>query len=441
MTSKWSPPLPPQLRDDAEAELAREPPLEVSSRSAGETLHELQVLQIELEMQNDALRHAQIALEESRDLYVDLYEFAPVGYLTLSRNGQIEAINLTGAALLGDDRSRLTQNRFARFVVSEDKDQWHRHFLHALRQEGKQSCEVGLKRRDGSIFGVLLTLLSGDAASPLRLTLTDITERRQAVSLLRDANRRLEMLATEQAVHLRQLAGALTHAEQRERDRLYELLHGDLQPLLVAARLSLSSMSTRTPAQECLSIAAEAAGHIGKGLQIARTLSQHLNPPLIRERGLAAALESLIGWVKCNHSLEVVLTCTPDDEPDDLAIRLLCFNAVRELLMNTVKHAGTTRVNVALQLADFDTLRIVVSDQGSGFDPTVTTNGSGLAAIAYRMAMVGGSLQVESQPGHGTTATLLAPLRLAITPKWANDSRERRSAGRERHDDQDTDRG
>ncbi len=88
-----------QLQSAAEQRLACAPEPD-SSRTAEELLHALQVHQIELEMQNEALRLTQIALEESRDGYLDLYEFAPVGYLTLTDSGLIAAINLNGAALL-----------------------------------------------------------------------------------------------------------------------------------------------------------------------------------------------------------------------------------------------------------------------------------------------------------------------------------------------------
>src|ERR1035437_8166357 len=120
------------LRGDAEAELKHTPRAEVPARSAGELLHELQVHQIELEIQNEALREAQVALEESRDRYVDLYEFAPVAYLTLSATGQIEAINLTGATLLGIERESFLHNRFTRFVASEDRDRGQGNFFYTL---------------------------------------------------------------------------------------------------------------------------------------------------------------------------------------------------------------------------------------------------------------------------------------------------------------------
>src|SRR3989338_4480824 len=102
---------PGSLRAEAEARLARAPPADGTQRPAKELLHELQVHQIELEMQNDTLRQTQLDLEESRDRYMDLYDFAPIGYLTLTRGGLIREVNLTGALLLGMERNKLAQDR------------------------------------------------------------------------------------------------------------------------------------------------------------------------------------------------------------------------------------------------------------------------------------------------------------------------------------------
>src|SRR5690242_10337676 len=120
-------PTPAELRRQAEAEFAHARPARPPARSAEELLHDLQVHQIELEMQNEALRQSQIALEESRDAYADLYDFAPVGYATLTPRGSISKINLTGAAQLRVPRERLLRKRFASFVAAEDQDWWHRH--------------------------------------------------------------------------------------------------------------------------------------------------------------------------------------------------------------------------------------------------------------------------------------------------------------------------
>lgn len=439
MNMKWAPSPPTQLRDDAEAEIsgrgAHAPPAEA-------LVHELQVHQIELEMQNEALRQTQVDLEESRDRYADLYEFAPVGYLILSRAARIVAINLTGAALLGEERGKLLQRGFAPFVAAADRAGWQQHFQEALRKSGKQTCELELQRSDGSRFAACLDCLSSttdDTEGTLRVTLTDITERRRAVAELRQAKERLEHFAAEQAAHLRELAGELTRAEQRERDRLHELLHDEVQPLLVAARLSLSGLGPRSAQADCLRVAAEACTHIGQVIQVARALSRQLSPPLIREQGLNAALESLCRWVSNNHGLEVRLRSAPDTEPDDVALRLLCFSAVRELLMNVVKHANVARVTLTLRRVEGDTLCIVVADRGNGCDPARLADGSGLSGITRRLGMFGGALRIESRPGHGTVATLTAPLQ-APSAEWGKGRRDRR-ARNGKNNAQDTDRG
>ena len=238
----------------------------------------------------------------------------------------------------------------------------------------------------------------------------DITEYRLTKNHLREANERLAAVAAERAEHLSELSAQLTRAEQRERDRLYELLHDNVQPILVAARLSLSGLSERTPRSEILQNVAEARDHISRVIETARTLSIELNPPLIRERGLVPALESLCRWVHTHYGLEVDIVAAPNTEPASMTIRLLCFKAVRELLMNVVKYANTQHAELVLEEASGKLLSITVRDRGSGFDTNIDREGSGLSNIERRLGMVGGSLSVSSTPGSGTVVTLLAPL-------------------------------
>ena len=191
------------LRIDAEARLARRVSNEAPPRTAEELLHELQVHQIELEMQNDELRRAYDALAESRDRYVDLYEFAPIGYLILSREGLISEINLNGATLLRAGRRKLVGSRFSRFVAPGDVDRWHRHVAQAFHETDQQNCELALQRSDGSIRHVRLGTLRVTERDTLvlRIAITDITERRKAELALEQADRHkaefLAMLAHE----------------------------------------------------------------------------------------------------------------------------------------------------------------------------------------------------------------------------------------------------
>ena len=171
------------LRAEAETLLAHAHLPEVPASSEEVLLHELQVHQIELEMQNEELRRMQVILEESRDRYVDLYELAPVGYVTLNVSGMITEINLAGAALLGEQRQQLVNRRFSRFVCPADGDRWHRIFSSVLQHGEKEGAELTMQRADGSRFDVQLegkrSITTGETGY-VRIILTDITERRQA---------------------------------------------------------------------------------------------------------------------------------------------------------------------------------------------------------------------------------------------------------------------
>jgi diguanylate cyclase (GGDEF)-like protein/PAS domain S-box-containing protein len=182
-----------QLRTEAEAKLARATQTGASARPAEELLHELQVHQIELEMQNEELRRAYRALEDSRDRFLDLYEFAPVGYLTLTGQGLISEVNLAGARLLGEERKKVLQRRFARFVTSENIERYDRLFASMMQHDEQQACELALRRGDGSVFHAQLDCLrvaAGDKPPVVRIALTSITERKQAEAALQESEAR-----------------------------------------------------------------------------------------------------------------------------------------------------------------------------------------------------------------------------------------------------------
>ena len=201
MSKKPNKPDLKKLRDTAEAQLNRQslPLVNPSSDEdlLHELLHELRVHQIELEMQNEALRQSQLTMEESRDRYVDLYDFAPVGYLTLIPGGTISEINLPGAALLGVERLKLLQRRFATLVAAGDCDRWDQFLRGVFRLGDRQQCELMLKRSDGSTFPAQLDCLhkkTGDLAS-VRITFTDITERKLQEGDLREKEEFFHMIA------------------------------------------------------------------------------------------------------------------------------------------------------------------------------------------------------------------------------------------------------
>ncbi|MDO9326680.1 MAG: PAS domain S-box protein, partial [Methanoregula sp.] len=170
------------MRDCAEEQLVRVPKRSSDLKVLpNETLvHELQVHQIELEMQAEQLRATQLALEESRDKYLDLYEFAPIGYLTISDKALITDVNLTGTTLFAVDRSRLVNHGLGGFIAPGDHENWDQYFIKVQQQEeGKQTCTLTLKRGDGIVFPARLEgvrIKGRDGVITIRIAISDITD-------------------------------------------------------------------------------------------------------------------------------------------------------------------------------------------------------------------------------------------------------------------------
>ncbi len=187
-----------ELREKGEVKLATTPPAVTETRSPDVLLHELRVHEIELEMQNEELRHAHLALEQARDRYQSLYEFAPSGYLTLSQEGLITEVNSAGAEMLGEDRKNLYGHALAKYLMPSDADSWHLHFKCSILSKETISCELRLRRSDNrQIVVIVETRRGADTDAPmLSVTLTDITERRRSQTQIERANRALITLST-----------------------------------------------------------------------------------------------------------------------------------------------------------------------------------------------------------------------------------------------------
>lgn len=202
------------LREQAERELRASPrPADVDLRDPAALLHELQVHQIELEHQNEELRRALLEAEEARSRYLDLFDFAPIGYFTFDRHGVIQEVNLAASAMLGVSRERLGGRRFPVFVTPECRS----HFASLLKRifdsGEKRGVELTLLRPDAAPFWVQLegTALDqgGYPARLCRMAMMDITVQKQVQQEVLSLNESLEARVEQRSAKVRELSDEL----------------------------------------------------------------------------------------------------------------------------------------------------------------------------------------------------------------------------------------
>ncbi len=429
------------LRVVAEEQLVNRPPAEIPIRSDRELLHELQVHQIELEVQNEALRQAQQALEESRDRFVDLYEFAPVGYLTLSAEGLITEVNLTAVTLLGVERNKLLNRSLRMRVVAADQDRWVRHFMGAIKQQEKCSIELSIQSGDGTVFPAQLDCVSAITAT-VRISLTDISDRKKIEEELQRHREHLENLVAERTA---ELATAKEFAEAANRAKsafLANMSHELRTPMNgIMGMTALAQRRATDPKQiDQLNKVAVSSQYllsiINDILDISKIEAERLTIERIpfKLEDLLHSLHSLIGSKAEDKGLKLVTHLPPAlavhlFRGDPLHLTQILLNLVN----NAIKFTATGTITLTMtQMEEIDPhkaldlggvlLRFEVCDTGIGIahedqlrlfnafeqlDSSTTRQfgGTGLGlTISKRLAyLMGGALGVESQVGVGST--------------------------------------
>ena len=165
-------------------------------------VHEPEVHQIEPEMQNGELRQAQMAIELSRNMYAELYDFAPVGYFTFDSRGLIRNINFTGAKLLGIERRQLANKPFSSIIADADgREIFSNHIKHVLQRQGMQRCEIRLTGKDGRVIHGQLQSVKVDTVESTNgyifSSIIDGTVGKQLGDVLQKAHDKLESIVNE----------------------------------------------------------------------------------------------------------------------------------------------------------------------------------------------------------------------------------------------------
>jgi len=239
------------------------------------------------------------------------------------------------------------------------------------------------------------------------VTFVDITRRKEAEQELRSAHEDL----AERAEQIESLSEALTSAEERERKRISKILHDDLQQTIFAARMRVNHLEERSEfSEEQAKLATRAIELLDESIETTRSLSSELDPP-VGEQSLSDSLEWLAMHMEQSYNLSVEMKARGAAKTADKNLRYLLFRLVRELLFNVVKHADVDEAFLFLVEGE-DRLRIVVKDEGDGFDPAEQKTGKGglgLVSVRERIEMIGGRFEVVTAPGEGTRITIEVP--------------------------------
>jgi PAS domain S-box-containing protein len=214
---------------------------------------------------------------------------------------------------------------------------------------------------------------------------------------------------------LRSLAEEVSTVEERERRRLASTVHDVICQGLAAAQMKLKTTAKSRDVDRMTKVLQELSDVVEQLIKDSRSLMHDLSPPILYELGFEAAVEWLSEKIQADYGLVTCVFADEEEKPLESHVRNVLFYAVREVLLNVVKHAQTDEVEVSIT-REGEQIRIDVIDDGIGFEWTATsfladgTGGFGLFNIRERLDYLGGSVEVQSRVGHGCTVVLRAPL-------------------------------
>jgi PAS domain S-box-containing protein len=378
-------------------------------------------------MQNEQLRTTQGDLEQLHSKYLDLFQWAPLGYLTLDSKALITEANHTAAALLGVGLERL---RGKRFEVHIRKDQCDTFYLSCKRAQSSltaQVCLLPMQRADGTTLHAQVTIApvssDRDERPQLRIAMTDVTDRVRQEEQLVDYQKRL-----------RSMACKLAMTAERERRCVARDLHDGICQLLVSSQMKLAVVRRSLSDDDVIAALDEVAADLDQTLADTQGLTRELNPPILHVEGFEKAVEQwLREHIEREHHMDTEFVDDGLAKPLDTDTRSVLLRHVKELLRNVVKHAQAQTVRVFTRKVGAQ-MWITVADDGIGFDAaTVLFSGRpcgfGLFSIREQLEGLGGSLDIDSKPGRGCRAVIKIALGQAARLERARDTSERGRVG------------
>jgi PAS domain S-box-containing protein len=374
---------------------------------------------------NDMVRargQAEQLLRESEERYRRLVELSPDA-IYVQQRGTIVFINASGARLLGASGPPEITGRPAAGFVQENCRALLDSRLSRVEKEGVplSPVEVRYVQKNGTFIEAEIAAapFTFSGANAALVIARDQTERKGMEEQIRSYQKELYSAALE-------MSSLESRVEERERHLIAADLHdyvGQNLAILIFKIARLQATLTKPEAPGNLQAIRDI---LEQTIQYTRSLTAELNPPVLAEIGLKPAVESLAETFQNRHGIRIAIRDEGGTDQLPAETRYLLFRCVRELLMNVVKHSRASEANITIG-SDGAELQVTVADNGAGFDPNrpgSRNSGFGLFSIRERVKGIGGSCEVVTGPGRGTTVYLKAPVR---APE-----------GKDEYDDQDS---
>jgi PAS domain S-box-containing protein len=367
-------------------------------------------------------RRSEQALRESEQRFRLMADTAPVLIWLADEQGACTYVNKQWLEFSGRRLEDELGKGWLEIVHPDDQEGCVTSLRAAFQNREPFQLEYRLRRVDGTYRWLLghgspRYLADGSFAGYIG-SCTDITERHRAEQQLRSMNVLLEERVARRTEQLRQLTVRLTETEQSERRRLAQVLHDNLQQFIVAAKMRVEILDHQSRDPLVVENAASIRQLLDHALEVSRSLTLDLSPPVLYDAGLCAGMDWLARWMETQHRLNVEVVSDDDIDPLDPEIKVPLFLATRELLFNVVKHANVDRASVSIEVADGDRVRLEVTDEGRGFEPESldarpSSGGFGLFSLRERVRYLGGNIEIESAPEQGTSVRIVLPRSLA----------------------------
>jgi PAS domain S-box-containing protein len=399
---------------------------------------ELQIQAEELRAQASELTDTNAALRRSERRYRSFIEVTSQWAWVTDANGLVVEDIPALRSFTGQTYEQAKGAGWAAALHPDDAqrtlDVWQR----AVSTRTLYETEYRMRRYDG-VYRLLLARgvpILDEQGSVVEWvgTCIDITERKRAEEILRELNATLENKVAQRTAELEHRARQLqkmtldmSEAEDRERKRMAEILHDDLQQIIAAAKFHVGLLRNRVKHDPSLeTIASRIDEMLKDAVEKSRGLSHELSPVVLHHGDLTETLRWLADQVQAKHGLVVHVHAHGPSLLHSEAIKSFLYKATQELLFNVVKHARVKEARIQVRRCG-RCVCVSVSDRGRGFDPRELREaaGYGLLGIQERIELLGGRMKIRSTEGKGSTFFIVVP-----DPETPEDGRQKTEDGR-----------